>query len=1231
MEKMQKRKKILVTSLLSVFALTSFSSPVTLAEGDFDTIQAPSIVTSAYQAAQQNIAKKDADKASAENKKQETEKADDKSSEDKDKAKENSESKSKDSKESKENLNKNLTKIMSSGNFGTVGILFGPTSPVAFNNYAALQNTMSLDKAGITSLDTNSGGNGKAVAYHQFGLAIQKLQDESLDKDASVITVEDDARSMTKVATAFSNVGFKILREYNPSPVLLSFYDSSYLTNANYAGAGGNKLIQLVNQNEPLRSFIKFFGDPGQFGFSRAVTIAMLFGFGSILAGLVQMVWNGRTLSYKIRRFIVRMVVATLLFPVAVFAFSEGVQQITDYKINAEKNRDNSIVRRNLNLLDWYQNTSFGIPVGTSLTVKNGEFVLSEDDIYNINKYAAKNAITGEGNDDDKVLAARIVSIAKNANNRTLVTFHPAYSVSNEGGKAQRLPWETGKIIKFSESFANNTKIADDIDIGNIEYFKGSLQMSNSGDTTTYTMRKGGYGISPLAAYNLLNTSFNENGFSVRSNTNPSQMVGVGINAIKFSGGADGKKEKNDGKKQKGQGSSAPGIVLFFVALRLVFTGIKGVSDVFITTFGAVFKGGAKAALGTSYGLAMLFGGFVAVFAGLLGVSIMVDFCINLIDPVYGIVKDLGTKVVGSEGLMDAMKNAPFPLNWIAKIITDGVVGLIISIMAIFFVPQLLIAPLSAYINWIKGIPNALAERAQRWENQFINSHGGPGGRPVGTSSNNTTNVGGNTMMNNAMKEAKATGTGLAMMGAALGGYLGGKIAGEGKHGGATEETVADEVNGKEGQENNGEEQNPKDPSAENLQDNLNTEQEEQEVTDGEFDEPKEVPYSEVDLGNGQKALKAAQEVPPISDEVKGKDGAEGKNAKDQKENLEDKKEINEPVSEHVENKDDFTKLEQDNSTELNQDDNTQNDVVEDVEQNQDEKLFNKQGDEFNDSDQSRKDTVANKFNEANKTDIKEDITNKDNLDVNGVENTKLNNVTKDDTNLNLEGDSTKVNSQVNENLSGTQQDSISENVKNVENTTVNDDNNDTSSKETPNVGEAVVAGGVVSGISQFTRGKLSDVKERATKTVKNDQGKEMSAIRLATGRGLMAMSDNANKNNKNYGKKYDTRKQFLAGMTHAVGGLTGTQDHTQKVYNKVKGVDPKKQQQGQQKQNTVYEDNYQPTRLRDTKRKAKKSKKSQAKTRAKTTLGSNRTVNTKKSETISSFSRKNLGKDFKE
>ena len=130
-----------------------------------------------------------------------------------------------------------------------------------------------------------------------------------------------------------------------------------------------------------------------------------------------------------------------------------------------------------------------------------------------------------------------------------------------------------------------------------------------------------------------------------------------------------------------------------------MFTGIKGVSDVFITTFGAVFKGGAKAALGTSYGLAMLFGGFVAVFAGLLGVSIMVDFCINLIDYVYSMVKDLGVNVVGSDGLMKAVKDAPFPLNFIAKVITDKFVGLIIAIMAIFFVPQLLIAPLSAYIN----------------------------------------------------------------------------------------------------------------------------------------------------------------------------------------------------------------------------------------------------------------------------------------------------------------------------------------------------------------------------------------------------------------------------------------------------------------------------------------------------------------------------------------------------
>ena len=216
MGKIGKQNKILVTSLLSVFMLTSFTSTTTLAEGEIDKIQAPSILTSAYQAAQQNIASKDADKANAESKKSE-EKSEDKKEDKKedgenkdDKAKENSASKEKESKESKENLNKNLTKIMSSGNFGTVGILFGPTSPISHNNFAALQNTMSLDKAGIQSLDANSGGNGKAVGYHQFGLAIQKLQDYSANKDVSMITVDNDARSMTKVATTFSNVGFKI-------------------------------------------------------------------------------------------------------------------------------------------------------------------------------------------------------------------------------------------------------------------------------------------------------------------------------------------------------------------------------------------------------------------------------------------------------------------------------------------------------------------------------------------------------------------------------------------------------------------------------------------------------------------------------------------------------------------------------------------------------------------------------------------------------------------------------------------------------------------------------------------------------------------------------------------------------------------------------------------------------------------------------------------------------------
>ena len=1221
MGKIGKQNKILVTSLLSVFMLTSFTSTTTLAEGEIDKIQAPSILTSAYQAAQQNIASKDADKANAESKKSE-EKSEDKKEDKKedgenkdDKAKENSASKEKESKESKENLNKNLTKIMSSGNFGTVGILFGPTSPISHNNFAALQNTMSLDKAGIQSLDANSGGNGKAVGYHQFGLAIQKLQDYSANKDVSMITVDNDARSMTKVATTFSNVGFKILREYNPSPILLSFYDSSYLTNANYAGSNGNKLIKLVNQNEPLRGFIKFFGDPGQFGVSRAGTLIILLGFLSILFGLFQKMWNGKNYSYIFRRFLVRLVVGFVLFPLGCFIFTEGIEAISNYKNNADYNRDNSIIRKNLNMLDWYQNASFGIPVGTQLVVKNGEFQFTEDDIYNINKFSAKNALTGEGNDDDKYLALRIIAIATNANNRVKVTFHPSYSVSNEGGKAQRLPWDTGKIIKVADSFANNTKIADDIDIGSIDYFKGALQMSINGDTVTYSMRKHGYGISPLASYNLLNTTFNENGFNVRSNTEQGQMVGVGINAVKFSSNnSTGSVSKNELKEESGNSDTAPSLVLFFVALRLVFTGIKGLSDVFITTFGSIFRGGTSAAVGKSYGIAMLVGGIFAVFAGLLGVSIMVDFCINLIDPVYVIVKEVGVGVIGSDGLMKAMENAPFPINWIAKMITDGIIGLIISIMAIFFIPQLLMAPLSAFINWIKGIPPALADRAQRWENQFINSYGAPTGRQLGSgSSSSSTSSGG--MFSNAGQEAKATMAGAGMMLGALSGYLGGKIAGEGKHGG---KSVSEAVN--ENEEKDGEETNVEQTDATEVHESVDP----VETTDPEQLDPVEEvePVHEEkqeNLGEGEeKEPIQPTEAEPLSKGIDPQNPKEKDNKQElnKEQNPKQGDKSNDPASivKNFEDKDEVNNLEKNEDNK-----NNENEVVNVEDNDQVKQDFNDENKQFN-GDLNKAEVISNKFDEQNKMHVNEDVKNNDNVKINGQETNDIKSVETDNSKVNLDSESGLVSNSVTESIRAQNNEGVVNNTSTTE----------TGETQTTDVKDdsSGVKGGVIGAATAFTASKLSAVKDKATKTVKNENGKEMSAIRLATGRGLMAINDKANRNNKNHGKKYQGRVQLATGALHMMGGLTGTHKHTQKLHDKVKGVNNKKGQGQQATQQVVYDD-YPSQNVQNAKKKAKKKTKTRVtRSKVKSVSGntssskSNASINRSKTKAISNFSK---------
>ena len=116
---MKLKKNITITLLSILIVFMSFGNSLVFAS-DYDSVSPPSILPSAYQDAQVNLARKDANKENAE-----------------EGSKENA---SKDADETKASLNENISKILKVGNFGIVGTLFGPTSAVGTDNYANIQN-----------------------------------------------------------------------------------------------------------------------------------------------------------------------------------------------------------------------------------------------------------------------------------------------------------------------------------------------------------------------------------------------------------------------------------------------------------------------------------------------------------------------------------------------------------------------------------------------------------------------------------------------------------------------------------------------------------------------------------------------------------------------------------------------------------------------------------------------------------------------------------------------------------------------------------------------------------------------------------------------------------------------------------------------------------------------------------------------------------------------------------
>ena len=812
-----KRRLALYAALLTATGTIGMASATA-----YEGVNLPSILPTAYQDAQVSIDSKKSDATGAKTDAGNAEKKDEKKAADA-----AAKDASKSAEASQQNMVTNMKHLMSAGNFGSVGLVIGPTSGSSSKTdaYGNLTSSATLDKAGMATFDNNyMGGSGKVYAYHTFGLAMTHLKDTAKKTPVSAMYTDETVAGVEKIAKAFAKFGLNVIKEYNPLPVIASFYDSSYLNNAAYTGRGSdsNSLIQMINANPMVSGAIRVFGDPIQVGgasVSRSFMITGVIAFVSIGYAAFLKLWNGQRAAIHMRKILVRIAVASVAVPLVAIYGAKAMSWANQALNSNERDQEVVLTENNLNIYAWYKNTNFGLPPGVTLKVENGYFQFDAPTIKAINEYSAKNntSATGENMGDQligslfggkkdkngKLTTGSSIKVAAGINdNKTKITFSPTYGqVGTQAVTGGATPWDTSSISQFAEALGENKKYEgkdkEDVTANHYVNVTGlSAAATGAKDGTSYTYTGNGqYGMSPLAAYNLMATNFSNDGMVVSTNTGnittPTVAAGIIYGA---------------GREQK----SAPAILKLVMMFTMVGVGMKAIMSILSAGFGGLFKGAAGASLGSTAGFGTAVGGLLALVLGMLGLSVIMTIALDLVDVVWTFI----SKLLFSSDTMKALDEiagdmlggiGDIPIiGGMLKSAITGIASLVMTVIGVMMLPQLIKTPITAWGEFMSGIPSSISERFAAWERAFTGDYhagggsffgGGRGGGGGGLGGGGTTSA----MKQAEAKKRAARGKAMTVGGAMIAGaglsYLGAKISNKadkmGKTEGGKDESIA--------------------------------------------------------------------------------------------------------------------------------------------------------------------------------------------------------------------------------------------------------------------------------------------------------------------------------------------------------------------------------------------------------------------------------------------------------
>ena len=762
-----------LTTTSSSSSESSSSSKTSTASGDYSSLNLPAVLSTAYADTKNEIQKLEAEANSTYN----TETGDDVN----DKIS-----------GAYDRLYVRLGVLMNAGNYGNAGLFIGQNNSTNQPLMSNFTNNIALSDTDIKKIDAvlaakTGTTEPKIRQYQQFGAGITSLAKKARKTKVSNITIEKALGDFSAIALKFSNLGLKLLKKYNPAPLILSFWNLNELSN--YA-PGDNAWVDIINGNASVKSIFSFFG--GQSPIPGVTTSFMIFGVLSVLAflfGAFTSIWNGQKFMITIRKILLRTAIAGAGLYAASLLMTRGLNYLVEFVDNSATAGTTGIVQKNLLLADWYE-SGFKLPEGTTVTVENGKLQMSQEAIGEINRWLYKRKF-GEVADDE-TLAKYIKEKASVNNNTYQIAFMPPVTSSGS-------TWRTAAVMDYSKYIteAVDEKNSSDEDIvtkannaGYFAYQSNSASGDGSG-TITYTgANDRTYGISPIAAYNLMGTDFSNNSIKYNNNLGAPTIPTVAINIVYGSTlGEDGRYTSNP-------------ILKFVISVVMVIAAVKALIDIFVAGFGGIFKGGAKSAFGSAEGIGEVVGGVLALLLGVAGMGLIMTLSITFVDVIWGIIMDLLGKQSANDAFGGFVEDLDLGIfDFMKGILTWGLDSFM-AIAGFFMMPKFVKVPIQAFGQFCASIPGSMAARAARWGVRFTGDHhtgaggvGGGGGLFGGGGSRGgglANNVG-QAAQAGLSDAAKATGAGAALGGAVLGGIL--SKAGDLVLGGKSSENSAGDIN----------------------------------------------------------------------------------------------------------------------------------------------------------------------------------------------------------------------------------------------------------------------------------------------------------------------------------------------------------------------------------------------------------------------------------------------------